>query len=67
MPYLTIIQQGTSPKTIETSGSLRDALNGQGIDTDGNSILSGGSPVNLDSTPSSDMTVTVTKRSVGAA
>lgn len=64
--HVTIIQQGTSPKVVEAEDTLRHTLDAQGIDTDGFAVLRGGAPAALDATIDSDLTVTVTKKSVGA-
>lgn len=66
MHHVTIIQQGTSPKVVEAMGTLRSTLNGEGIDTDSFAILRGGAPADLDASIIGDMTVTATKKSVGA-
>jgi uncharacterized protein YabE (DUF348 family) len=64
--YITIIQQGTQAKVVEANGTLRDTLSNEGIDVDEFLIARGGVPVDLDDPITADMTVTVTKRSVGA-
>lgn len=66
MSHVTIIQQGTSPKVVESAGTLRQTLQREGIDTDAFTVLRGGAPAGLDSSIDSDVTVTVTKKSVGA-
>lgn len=65
-PFVTIIQQGTSPKVVEANGTLRQTLVGEGIDVDAFSVMRGGVEIELDNDVTSDTTVTVTKKSVGA-
>lgn len=66
MNHVTIIQQGTSPKVVEAEATLRETLEREGIDLDGFSVLKGGQPAELDSGINASLTVTVTKKSVGA-
>ena len=66
MNHVTIIQQGTAPKVVEADDTLRVTLDREGIDTDGFAVMRGGAPADLDAAITSDMTVTVTKKSVGA-
>ncbi len=64
--HVTIIQQGTAPKVVETTETLRSTLEENGIDTDSFVILRGGAPADLDSPVNGDITVTATKKSTGA-
>lgn len=64
--HVTIIQQGTAPKVVETTETLRSTLEDNGIDTSAFTILRGGAPADLDSPVNSDITVTATKKSTGA-
>lgn len=66
MNHVTIIQQGTSPKVVETSETLRSTLEENGIDTNSFAILRGGAPADLDAPVNGDITVTATKKSTGA-
>jgi len=66
MSYVTIIQQGTSPRVVEATGNLGDTLREAGIDTESFVILRGGMQADLYSDVTSDVTVTATKKSVGA-
>lgn len=65
--HVTIIQQGASPKVVPATGNLRTTLEDAGIDTEGFAILRGGVPVDLDACVTADITVTVSKKSNGAA
>lgn len=64
--FITIIQQGTSPKVVEAAGTLRETLNNEGVDVSSFVIMSGGREVDLDAQVTNNMTVTATKRSTGA-
>lgn len=66
MSYVTIIQQGTSPKVVEATGTLGETLEDNGIDTEAFSVLRGGVPADLGALVTADVTVTATKKSVGA-
>lgn len=66
MHHVTIIQQGVSPKVVESEGTLRATLEGQGIDLGGFTVLKGGQPVDLDADVTASVTITVTKQSEGA-
>lgn len=66
MKHVTIIQQGVAPKVVEAVGDLHTTLSGQGIDLDDFAVMRGGQAVDLYAAITSDVTVTVTKRSVGA-
>lgn len=64
--HITIIQQGVAPKVVEAAGTLAQTLRNEGIDTEEFVILRGGAPADLYSPIVGDMTVTATKKSVGA-
>lgn len=66
MHHVTIIQQGTSPKVVEADETLRGTLRREGIDLDTFTVLKGGAPADLDDSITGSVTVTVTKKSVGA-
>ena len=66
MNHVTIIQQGTSPKVVEAADTLQSTLMREGIDTDSFVILRGGAPADLFAPITGDVTVTATKKSVGA-
>lgn len=66
MFHITIIQQGVDPKVVEAADTLAGTLGREGISASDFVVLTRGVPADLYSPVSSDLTVTVTKKSVGA-
>ena len=64
--HVTIVQQGQSPRVVIAGDTLRETLDREGIDTEGFAVMRGGAPADLDAAVTTDMTVTVTKKSTGA-